>query len=460
MASHREPLASADVAWLRMERPTNLMMISGVIMFEAPLDAKAFKTMLEERLLIFHRFKQCVTDPHSNPHWEDDPHFSVDRHVHRIALPKLGGPQELKDLVSDFMNAPLDFNKPPWDMHLVEDFGKGCALIVRLHHCIADGIALIHVLLSMADEYFDASKLPAVRKRPEQDDGLLTSLVRPVARVVTGTVKATGAVLHEGMEMILRPSRILERAKQGMSIGAATSKLLLMGADSDTVFKGELGVTKRAAWSEPMALQTIKDIGLGVGGKINDVLLATVTGAFRRYLLSHDEPVDDINIRATIPVNLRPLDEAHRLGNHFGLVFLSLPVGLAHPEARLHEVKRRMDRLKYSAEAPVTLGILQILGSVPNEVQTQVVNLLSRSASTVMTNVPGPREKLHFLGSGMSQMMFWVPRTGSVSTGVSIMSYNGEVTLGVATDIQLIPDPEAIVAAFHEEFDALQQQFA
>ncbi len=459
MDTHRHPLPSADVAWLRMERPTNLMMITSVLMFDEVMTFDELRDLIAHRLLIFRRFKQRVTDPQGAPHWEDDPYFDLDRHLHRIALPQPGGVLELEALVSDFMTTPLDFGKPPWEIHLVENYGAGCALILRLHHCIADGIALIHVMLSMADENFDPAHARTPRKPKTKSAGLLASLVRPAVDVVRGTVKATGAVLHESMEMLLNPSRLLERAKQGMSVGAATSKLLLMSADSDTVFKGRLGVRKRAVWSRPVPLWMVKEIGRGVGGKVNDVLVTAVCGALRRYLMAHDQPVDEVNIRATIPVNLRPLEDAYRLGNYFGLVFLALPVGIADPEARLLEVKRRMDRIKYSSEAPVTLGILQLIGSAPREVQDQVVNLLSKKASAVMTNVPGPRQALHLAGKRLGRMMFWVPRAGDVSLGVSIISYAGDVMLGVAADVRLVPDPDALIAGFQEEFDALQRQF-
>ncbi len=459
MSKNREPLPGADAAWLRMERPTNLMMISAVMMFDEPMTLGELRNLVEQRLLIFHRFRQRVSDPKADPHWEDDPYFELDRHLHRIALPAPGGQAELEALVSDFMTTPLDFGKPPWEVHLVENYGDGCALILRLHHCIADGIALIHVLLSMADESFDPAQVPAPKPRRAADEGLLAGLVSPVVQAVRGTVRVTEAVLHEGMEMLMNPRHLLTRAKQGMSVGAATSKLLLMSADSDTVFKGRLGVVKRAAWSHPVPLWTVKEIGRGVGGKVNDVLLTAVCGALRRYLLAYHETVEDVNIRATIPVNLRPLEEAYKLGNRFGLVFLALPVGIADPEERLLEVKRRMDRIKFSAEAPVTLGILQLIGSAPYEVQKQVVDLLSKNASAVMTNVPGPRQRLHLMGKPLGRMMFWVPRAGDVSTGVSLISYAGDVLLGVATDVRLVPDPEAIVAGFHEEFDALQRQF-
>lgn len=458
MTAHRTPLAGVDAAWLRMDRPTNRMMITGVLSFDELLPLGELKTLLERRMLVFRRFKQRVTDPFGNPHWEDDPFFDLDRHVHRLALPEPGGQRELEILVSDLMNTPLDLSKPPWEMHLVEEYGSGCAVIVRLHHCIADGIALIYVLLSLADEYADASRLPAPGTEASEADAF-ASMLTPVVNAVRGTVRTTGAILQESASLLLNPAHLFKRAKQGMSVGAATSKLLLMRSDSTTRFKGDLGVTKHAAWSQPIPLQTAKTIAHQSGAKINDVLVAAVTGALRRYLLAHDEPVEGVNMRAVIPVNLRPPEEAYQLGNRFGLVFLSLPVGLVDERERLAEVKRRMDRIKHSSEALVALGLLQMIGNAPLTVQNQVVNLLSTRATAVMTNVPGPRERLHFMGRTLRHIMFWVPRAGDVSLGVSIKSYAGEVLLGVASDASLVPDPGTIVDAFHTEFAALKKKF-
>ncbi len=450
-------MAGSDAAWLRMDRPTNLMMITSVMMFDEVLTLDEVKTVIEQRFLLFDRFRQRVTDRDGTPHWEADPYFDLDRHIHRVALPAPGGQAELQAMVSDLMTTPLDFSKPLWQIHLVENYGAGCALIWRIHHCIADGIALTYVMISMADEYFDPSKIPAAK--PVSNGGLVASLVKPALQAVSKTVKAAETVLHEGMEMLLHPSYALELTKQGLSIGAATSKILLMPADSETIFKGRLGGVMRAAWSRPVPLQTVKALGHSVGGKINDVLLTAVSGALRRYLLDHGEPVDEVEIRALIPVNLRPIEEAYKLGNHFGLVFLSLPVGLDDPRLRLLEVKRRMDRIKHSSEAIVALGLLQALGQAPKGIEDQVVNLLSAKATAVMTNVPGPRERLHLGGKTIRHIMFWVPRAGALSLGVSIISYAGEVLLGVATDTHVVPDPDALIDGFHAEFEALQEQF-
>ena len=357
MAKKTIAMSGPDAAWLRMDNPTNLMMITGVLTFDEVLTMDEVKTIVEQRLLIYNRFRQRVIDRHSTPRWEDDPYFDLDRHIHRLALPPPGDRKTLQALVSDLMNTGLHFGKPLWEMHLVENYRNGCALVSRLHHCIGDDIALIHVMMTMADEFYDPAKA-SLQKTSTARRGVLAPLLKPIVGAVNSTVKATGAVLHEGMEMLLSPSHLLNRTKQGLSVGAATSKLLLMGADSDTVFKGDLGATKRAVWSRPIELQTVKAIGHGVGGKVNDVLMTAVTGTLRRYLQNRNQPIEDVEIRALIPVNLRNEDNAHTLGNYFGLVFLSLPVGIADPRERLVEVKSRMDEIKHSAEAPVALGIL------------------------------------------------------------------------------------------------------
>jgi diacylglycerol O-acyltransferase len=461
MARQKEDLAGPDAFWLRAEQPTNLMMIVGILTFDEPLDLETLKALFEERFLVYDRFRQRVMDRNGSPYWEEDPYFDLSRHLHRVALPDPGGQDELEAMVSDLMNTPLDFKKPLWQMHLVENYGTGCALIGRIHHCIADGIALIQVLLSLADEYAGtrASSNRSPTKRKESDKGLLPDLLKPVADLVTGTAKVTGAVLGEGLELVTSPSHLFNRAKQGLSIGAALSKLALMNADSDTVFRGKLSATKRAAWSQPVPLKDVKAIAKGADVKINDVLLTAVCGALRRYLEGQGEPVDAVNLRAIVPVNLRPPQQPVSLGNRFGLVFLSLPLGIEDPEMRLAEVKRRMDQVKFSSEAPVVLGLMQLVSAAPKEVQDQVVGLLSTRASAVMTNVPGPRERLHMAGSTLRHIMFWVPRSGEISLGVSILSYAGEVLLGIATDRRLVPNPSAIVDGFHEEFASLKKQF-
>ncbi len=463
MMRQREPLSGVDTAWLRMDHPTNLMTITGVLILEDPMDIETFREVIEERLLGFTRFRQRVSSRDGTPHWELDPHFDITQHVRRSALPQPARQTELQERVSDLMSIPLDFSKPPWQMEFIEDYMGGSAVIVRLHHCIADGIALVQVVLSLTDEFYDPKHHELARADAPAWD-LVPSLFRPVLKSVGATANRVASVgetlLREGLTMALRPRHLLKRAKQGMSLGAALTKLALMGRDSDTVFKGELGVAQHAVWSKPIALQDVKTIGYALDAKVNDVLLGAVAGALRHYLQARSEPVDGVGIRTLIPVNLRPLENALKLGNRFGLVFLTLPVGIEGRERRLMAVKQQMDEIKASSEAMAALGILQTLGALPLEVEDQVVEMFSSKASAVMTNVPGPREKLHVEGRTLQHIMPWVPRAGKIGLGVSIFSYGDDVLVGIACDAGLVPDPETILQGFRQEFNALQRAHA
>ncbi len=450
MKTH-EPLSGVDTAWLRMDEPTNLMTITAVLVLEDPMDLATLKELLRERFLGFTRFRQRIRNPEGSPVWELDPHFDLDQHVRRSALPGETDQSALQERVSELMSDPLDRSKPLWQMQLIEDYRGGSALIARLHHCIGDGMALLQVLLSLTDEYFDPSRFPPTEDRPH----LLPGIVRGTINTVQGTVATGRRLLVESAKSLVNPSHALRRVKQGLSFGAALSKLLSLPRDSDTLLKGELGVVQRAVWSEPLDLARVKRIGHVVDAKVNDVLLGAVAGALRYYLASRDASTDAESVRALIPVNLRPPEQAFRLGNRFGLVFLDLPVGLNDRLERVLTVKQQMDEIKGSAEAIATLSILEGLGYVPLSVEEQVVRHFSNRASAVMTNVPGPQETLHMKERRVQHIMPWVPRAGHVGLGVSIFSYNGEVRLGIACDAGLIPDPNAILNGFAHEFDRL-----
>ena len=463
--NHTQTFSTVDTAWLHMEKPTNPAMITGVIIFDKPIDFQRLRATIEYRMLPFHRFVQRVKEPRFGlgmPRWEDDPNFDLDAHLHRIALPEPGDQAALQDLVGDLMSTSLDFTKPLWQMHLVENVctpeGPGSALIPRLHHCIADGIALMQVVLSMADEDPDAPwPEPAPKTRQRFDPfGWLFKPVMTAARLAGATVHTTGTVIHEGFNVFTHPARLKDMAKTGYEGTRALGKLLLIPPDKKTIFRGRTGVIKRAAWSKPISLEDVKAIGNVMDGTINDVLLTVVTGALRRYLEKRGQPTDGLNFRAIVPVNLRPADELEQLGNRFGLVFLSLPVGVQDPIKRLLVLKRRMDEIKDTPEAIVAFGILYTIGMTPNQIEDIIIKIFSMKGTAVITNVPGPRHKLYLAGRQIKNFVFWVPAPGDLGMGVSIFSYAGEVMVGVETDAGLVPDPETIVEAFHAEFDQLK----
>lgn len=451
-----ERISGIDTAWLRMERPTNLMMIAGVMIFSERLEYERLREVIETRFLKYRRFTQRAVQKTSGAFWETDPHFDIGRHVLRTALPGRADKAELQHLASDLISTPLDFSKPLWQYHLVEDYQGGSALILRIHHCYADGIALIQVLLSMTDPDARAAPAPADEAEHAEDAGIFRRFFDPVDKVVHTTLKLSRGLVDEGADILMHPGHVLDYARSGVRLTAEIARLALMSDDSQTPFKGDLGVSKQVAWAEPLDLREVKTVGRALGGSVNDVLLASVAGALRDYLVEQGAPVpEDLQVRAVIPVNLRPLEKASQLGNFFGLVFLALPVGIANPLERLYEVRRRMNELKDSFQPILALGLLGVAGLGPNLLQQSLLEILSKKASAVMTNVPGPREAIYLGGARISEMMFWVPQSGQIGMGVSILSYNNRVHFGLVVDRKLVGDPEAIIDRFPGQFEKL-----
>jgi Diacylglycerol O-acyltransferase (EC 2.3.1.20) len=338
-------------------------------------------------------------------------------------------------------------------VHLVENVLGGSAIVMRFHHCIGDGTAMNTVMHRLMDTTPDA---PIERPTPHSNhDHTLGPLLEPLVSTIEGTIKLADDLVHEGMEFLRHPEHLLNLPAQAASGALALSRVLLLPPEAKTPFKGQLGVQKCVAWSAPVPLDQVKQIGKVAGAKVNDVLLAAVAGALRAYLIGRDFKVDGLEIRAVIPVDLRPPSRAHDLGNEFGLVFLSLPLGTPSPVVRLAEVKQRMEALKRSPEAHVFYGLLNFFGRTPAQVEEQAVNLFGSKATAVMTNVRGPTEQLYLAGNRIRNIMFWVPQSGRLGMGISIMSYCGQVTLGVITDAGLVPDPQKITTAFEREFHVL-----
>lgn len=455
-----EPLSNVDAAWLHMEDRTNLMVITAVMSFHEPLDFGTVRELLEDRLLCYDRFRQRVVKgigPFAKPRWVEDDQFNMKSHLIRLGLPKPAEKAELEELVSTLASTPLDFTKPLWQFHFIDNYRGGSAIIGRLHHCIGDGIALIRVLLSMTD---DSAAGPGRRTRRKGRRRRRTYakgfwLPEVVNEAFYAVRRITGNVVDGGVDVLTRPGKVRALANESLQAAGVLGRLTAMSADPKTVFKGALATQKRCAWSEIMPLSGVKAFGKSVGATINDVLLAGVCGALRHYLIDKGQlDIDGMNIRATVPVNLRPEGPPGELGNMFGLVFLSLPVGLPTRMARLRELKKRMDSIKNSSEAIVTFGVLNALGMASAEIESQAIGFFGAKATAVMTNVPGPRNEIFMAGRSVRSMMFWVPQAARLGLGVSILSYAGQVRLGVVADAGLVPYPSEIIEFFQEEMKA------
>ena len=452
----REPMSRVDTAWLRMERPTNPMMITGVLMFAEPMSLVQLKKVIQQRFLAYKRFAQKPVEGATGAQWVEDEHFDLDWHVRLSGLPGKGSPaaekKALERFASQLASSPLDPTKPLWQFHLVERYQGGSALVARIHHCYADGIALVQVLLSLTDTSRDSSKASRLDKAWLKQDA------EPVARRVGAVdkyMKLGGKMLEQGMAMYRDPTLAGLIAKEGGEIARELVTALALPDDPPSLLRGRLGVSKRVAWAEPLDLEEVKAVGRACECTVNDVLMAAAAGALRGYMLERGEALDGMTLRATVPVNLRPLEHAKKLGNHFGLVFLELPVGEANPLRRLERVADCMNQLKNSRQAIVAYGLLAALGVAPPPLQELALEMFSRKASAVATNVPGPQQALYMAGCTLRDMMFWVPQTGSIGIGLSILSYRGQVHFGLISDARLIPDPDNVIRRFGAEFDKL-----
>jgi diacylglycerol O-acyltransferase / wax synthase len=452
-------LSSADAAWLHMDRPTNLMVINSVLLFDQPVDWDRVKQVTKERMVDrYPKFRQRVVEsrlPLRPPKWEDDPDFAMEHHMHHRALPAPGDTAALQELVGDLMTMPLDRNRPLWHEYMVDGFGEGAALIVRMHHCIADGIALARVMLSLTDSAPDAGIAGDEARAPAPTRVMVGGMPIPGTRTAKRAVGLGMSVVRQGLDIASSPSHAAALAGAVGRDGATVLRLLLTPADAASAIKGDPGISRRVAWSKPLSLARVKRVAHAHDATVNDVLLAAVSGALRHYLRARGSPTPEI--QAMVPFNLRPLDQPvpRKLGNKFGLVFLPLPVGTSGSYRRLVEVHRRMGEIKEGRDGPVSYGLLAVTGLTPEPVERRIVDLFSAKGTAVMTNVPGPRDPVYLAGAPVRTVLVWAPTSGHIGMSVSIFSYRGEVTVGLLVDAALIPDPDRIVTQLEAELRAL-----
>ena len=456
-----ERMSRVDSAWLRMDNDVNLMMIVGVWILSSAVRHEDLVQRLSDKLLQYRRFRQKVVPDAWGAMWVDDEHFDIHRHVLRERLPRRRGQsarQALQARCGELAMLPLDPAHPLWSFHLVEDYEGGSAILVRIHHCIADGIALMSVTMSVTDGGADPPRRRP-RARDEEADWLADAVLKPLTDLTVKAIGMYGDGIVRSVEALANPQQqllgSLEMARGAYQVVSDVAALAWMPDDSRTRLKGRGSGRKRVAWNEPLPLDDVKAIGRGLGCSVNDVLLTCVAGAIGQYLRDHGDDPTGQEIRAMVPVNLRPLDQAWQLGNRFGLAPLVLPIGIRNPVERLYAVRRRMNELKGSYQPLLAFAVLSVAGLMVQPVQDAVLNLFARKATAVMTNVPGSPQPLEFCGSTIRQSIFWVPASGDIGLGVSILSYAGGVQFGLIADAALCPDPQAIIDRFEPEFDKL-----
>lgn len=476
-----ERMSRVDTAWLRMDTPQNLMMIVGVWVLKPGITVEALRERISDKLLKYPRFKQRVVEDAAGATWVNDKQMDMTHHVVTDKLPRKKGQtdqQALQDRVAELATTRLDRKRPLWQIHLIEDYRlpdgtRGSAMITRIHHCIADGIALISVMMSLIDGGAEppARKSKAKPRFAEPEDWIAETLIKPFTDITIKALGAAGENAAKTIAMLSDPQADVKAGfSKGMSAGLSNSadvarlgskllgdlaSLALMPDDSPTRLKGKPGKTKQVAWCQPIPLHEVKAVGKALNCSINDVLLSCVAGAIGEYLKGHGDDVKGKEIRAMVPVNLRPLDQAYKLGNRFGLAPLVLPIGVDNPVERVYEVRKRMQDLKGSYQPLLAFSLLAVAGVLVKPAQDAMLGLFAKKTTAVMTNVPGPKEKHTFMGSTIEENMFWVPQSGDVGMGVSILSYGGGVQFGLITDKTLCPNPQEIIDEFEPEFAKL-----
>ncbi len=448
MREHR--VDPVDAIWLGMDRPQNLMVIECLMFLDGPLDRERFDRVVRERLLavypVFSRRPVPGTGRwrRRRSRWRDVPDLDVSQHVREVRLSAPGDDAALQRYVSGYLGTPLPRERPLWDIHLINGLEEGSAVYVRLHHALADGIALTQVLLSLTDETSEADR-----------DG--THAPPAPHHALADVVQAARRVAPE-VPQLLRPARIRRAIREGFRLGlsgVAALRKLLLTTNPDTSLAGEAGMEKAAVWSAPIDLQGIKDIASRSGATVNDVLVAALAGALERYQLDHDGQA--VDIPTMIPVNLRPmhLPLPRELGNRFALVLLMLPSGRLDAADRLAETKRRMDVIKRSPEPVITFALILGIGRLGARLSRLLVTFFASKATGITTNVPGPRQARYLAGTRIDSMLGWVPGSGHQTVGTCIFTYAGKVRVGFKVDLAVMPDPQQILDAFHDEIDAL-----
>jgi diacylglycerol O-acyltransferase len=447
-----EWMSGADAAWLHMDRPTNRMIVNSVLWFESPVEWDRLLESVTERWLgSYPRLRQRVREspipfgPLALPRWADCPGFQLDRHIRRATLAAPGDDEALHRYVADQAPRPLDPEQPLWELHLLDEYRDGSAVLLRTHHAIADGLALMHLIEALSD---------AGASRAEPSPGAAAVDLRKA-------MDKGSAAVQRSRETLSDPGKLAEAVAVLRAQNAGWRRLGLIRQDRGTVLRSEVGITKTAQWTGAVPVAAVKAAAAEAGGSLNDLMLAVIAGGLARYLDERGDHPETLG--AVVPFNIRPLDKpmSRRLGNRFGLVFVNLPTGRTSLRERIRATKLEMDAIKRSRQGWVTFAGLSTAGTMPARMDRAFIDRYAGMGSLIVTNVSGPRRALSFAGVEAAGLLFWVPATGPIGLGVSIVSYAGQLRLGLLADATLVPDPDRLLADLeHELADALTQTSA
>jgi diacylglycerol O-acyltransferase len=409
-----------------MGTPTNSMVIGALLLFDRRLTLEALEAMVRDKLIPHRRFRQHVvesTHRFGAPRWLDDAAFDLHEHVRRLNPSGPADAKTLIGLVTERLNAPLPPERSPWTFEVVDLLPLGSALLVRIHHCIADGRALVALLEQLADE-------------------------------VSNEGSDEGPNAEEGQSPI-RKSSEPKRAHRFFGQLAGLLRLFTLSGDPVSLLRRPLDGRKCVAWSEAIPLDAIKAIAAARGYHLVDVLLAGVAGALDRYAREHGEVPRSVH--ALLPVAAPSRASAAELGNHYASVFVSLPAALDDPQARLATIARDMAVLRSSGQSGIASSLMRVAGSVAPGIERRAMRWGARRASLVVSSLAGPKMPLSIAGQPLGAVVIWAPAAATIGLSITLFGYAGAIRLGVLTDSAVIDRPGQLVLAFQAAIDELRR---
>ncbi len=450
-------MTSLDASFLYLEQPNALLHVASLSTFAHPLDYDDLLRYVRERLHLIPRYTQrAVMVPLTlgHPTWEPDPELDLRHHIIRQRLKAGHDDAALATLCAKLFTEPLERSRPLWEMHLIDGYGQGCALLAKTHHCMIDGasgVQLINLLMDPTPKprAIEASPLPARRK---------VALPNRLTHALEGLVDTarTQIALGRGLAMLAtQPSRAVSEARATLDAVTTLARTLLAGAPA-TPFNGPIGKQRAIAWTR-LSLNEVKATKNRLGGTVNDVVLAVISGGLRQYLHAHGVSTERTELKAMVPVNVRSEADQLKLGNRVSMMVAPLPVGITDPVERLRQVSAAMDLLKSGGQAGQMERVVALTDVLPPLLQRPLARLQASVSpvNTVCTNVPGPRETRYLLGEPVQLMVPLVPLAAGIGLGFAIMSYADQLTIGLNADAGRVGDIRSLADALHQSFEEL-----
>ncbi len=454
-----ERLSGIDSLMFALDHPGPPPVISGAFEFDCRLDFSDINAFIAERLLRHDRFRMRPSINTGFPVWVEDPAMDMDYHMCRSTVAPPGGEKQVQALFNELSAEPLDPGKPLWRIHYIENTeSEGSHLFFRIHHCIGDGMAMVRLLLSITDTAAEAMENLRENDKHAQHANRSKRKCHAVCDYAKKKIKT----------VISDPAQARQCAKNTRTALSETAmtmaRLLMLPPDRECFFNQPPTTLRRMTWTAPLPLDEIKKAGARFNTTVNDIIAALTTGGLRRYLDQNGMLQGKIPIRMAVPVNIRPkeaaIDAQAELKNAFGFVLAPLPVFIQDPLRRLRRVSAILDQLKQSSDASVAWAAMNALGAVPPEFARKTAHLFAEKITGIISNVPGPDRELYFAGGKIKRILFWLPLVKGMGIGISAFSYNNIVSLGIVTDAQMAPDPDAIARHIEDEFNMLAKQCA